>query len=369
MEYRRAGTTDMQLSLLGFGGFHLIETDNTAASRLLNSYLDRGGNYIETAFRYADGVSERRIGNAVAGRRQEYFLASKTRARDKAGATEELDQSLKNLRTDYLDVLYIHALSTVEDLENALDENGAIQAAIEAREAGKIRYIGATGHGRQEALLQAVQRFPFDLIMTGFNYYDRFNFPSTEDLLLPAAAHRGIGVLAMKAFADGYLYASPEQALRYVMALPVAAIVAGMNTMKLLEEDFRIIENEQPMTEEEKENLFRNAPELGDYVCRLCGECAEEGFDPEDFFLLEGVFDRQMDSRRVEDSPRYALRERLKQWFGQEERALTEYASLKVRIDPNEDYRHLNPRCPYGIDIDRKLKIVHEKLTRYNCLY
>jgi predicted aldo/keto reductase-like oxidoreductase len=369
MEYRQAGKTDMRLSLLGFGGFHLIETDNTAASRLLNAYLDRGGNYIETAARYADGVSERRIGSAVAGRRREYFLASKAGTRDKAGAKAELERSLKNLRTDYLDVFYIHSLTTIEDLHEALDENGAIQAALEARDEGKIRYIGATGHGRQEALYHAVQRFPFDLIMTGFNYYDRFNFPSTEDLLLPAAEQRGTGVLAMKAFGDGFLHASADQALRYVMSLPVATIVVGMNTMELLEKDFSIAENETAMTEEEKEKLFRHAPELGDYVCRLCGECAEEGFDPESYFLLEGLFDRQMDSRRVEDAPRYALRERLKHWFGQQEAAKNEYASLKVKIDPAEDYRRLNSRCPYGIDVDRKLKIIHEKLTDMQYLF
>ena len=369
MEYRQAGKTDMKLSLLGFGGFHLIETDNREAATLINAYLDRGGNYIETAARYAEGTSERRIGRAVSSRRQEYYLASKTGARDKAGATAELERSLKNLKTDYLDVLYIHALRDVDDLQTALDENGALQAALEAQEAGKIRYIGATGHGRQEALARAIEQFPFDLIMTGFNYYDRFNFPSTEDLLLPSARQRGVSVLAMKAVGDGFLYRSYDQALRYVMSLPVDCIVAGMNTMDILKKDFAVGENEAPMSEEEKENLFRNAPELGDYVCRLCGECAEGDFDPATYFLLEGLFDRQMDSRRVEETAQYALRERLKNWFGQEETAAKEYAALPLKIDPEADYSRLNARCPYGIDIDRKLKLVHEKLSRGEYLY
>ena len=113
----------------------------------------------------------------------------------------------------------------------------------------------------------------------------------------------------------------------------------------------------------EKEDLFKQAPELGDYVCRFCGDCAVNGFDPQTIFSVEAMFDRQMDDQRVDDSAQYALRERLKHWFGQKELAQEEYASLKQKVDTSADYSDLSSHCPYGINVDRKLKIAHAKLT------
>ena len=118
------------------------------------------------------------------------------------------------------------------------------------------------------------------------------------------------------------------------------------------------------MTEPEKEALYRSSPELGDYVCRLCGKCRVNGFDPQSVFLLEGLFDRQMDDQRVTDAARYALRERLRAWFQQQDTAREEYEALAQKVDPARDYSDLTPLCPYGIDIDRKLKIAHGKLSR-----
>jgi hypothetical protein len=117
------------------------------------------------------------------------------------------------------------------------------------------------------------------------------------------------------------------------------------------------------MTDAEKEEVYRTAPELGDYVCRLCGKCRTDQFDPQAVFLLEAAFDRQMDSMRVDDSARYALQERLKQWFNQKDVARREYAALGLKVDPGKDYSRLSELCPYGINIDRKLKIAHEKLS------
>jgi predicted aldo/keto reductase-like oxidoreductase len=209
-----------------------------------------------------------------------------------------------------------------------------------------------------------VRQHPFDVLMTGFNYLDRFNFPGIERDLVPLARERGTGLLATKALADGYLYRSPEPALRYALALPVASVVVGANTPAMLKKDIAIARSWTAMNGAEREELFLSAPELGDYVCRQCGRCREEGFDPQQVFLLEGLFDRQMDDGRVDDASRFALRERLKHWFGQAETAREDYAALAAKVDPARDYRHLNERCPYGIDIDRKLKLAHGKLSR-----
>ncbi len=360
---RTLGRTGLELSLLGFGGFHLIEVPAREAGRLLNEYLDRGGNYIETAESYGPHVSEAKIGASVSRRRGEYVLATKTTARDRVGFLAALEGSLRRLKTDAVDVAFLHAVQTEAEAEAVLAPGGALEGALEARRAGKLRFIGVTGHGRPDGLLRAVSRRDFDVLMTGFNYFDRFNFPEIEGELLPACLSAGTGVLAMKPVADGYLYRSAERAFRYALSLPVASVVTGMNTRELMERDFQTAESFLPLTEAEKTELYANAVELGDYVCRFCGACATEGFDPQRVFRLEALFDRQMDSGTVADAAHYALRERLKHWFGQADRARAEYAALDPKVDPGRDYSASNALCPYGIDVDRKLKHAHGKLS------
>jgi uncharacterized protein len=363
MEERKLGNTGLAISVLGFGGFHLVEITTAEASHLLNAYLDAGGSYIETAASYGDGISETKIGRAVSHRRSEYVLATKSTVRTRDGCLAELERSLRNLKTDHLDVFYIHEPSTRAVVDQVLGPGGAMEAAEKARRDGKVRFIGVTGHGRPDALIDAVTRHPFSVLMTGFNYFDRFNYPATEGTLLPLCLGKGIGVLAMKSLADGYLYRSLPRALRYTLSLPVSTVVMGINSREMLAKDLEIIRGYAPMGEPEKTELYRTAPELGDYVCRLCGKCARNGFDPQKVFLLEGMFDRQMDDMRVSDTADYALRERLRFWFGQQEMAKTEYSSSPVRVDPSADYSALSPLCPYGIDVDRKLKIAHAKLS------
>lgn len=364
MEKRPLGKTRLQLSVLGFGGFHLVEIDTAEATRLLGAYLDAGGNYLETAASYGDGISETKIGRAVSHRRGDFFLATKSTQRARQEFTSELEGSLRNLRTDHVDVIFIHALQRQEEAERVLAPGGALEAAVAAKKAGKARFIAVSFHGRPDAGLYALERFPFDVLMTGFNYYDRFNYPSTEGKLLPLCIEKGVGVLAMKSLADGWLYRSPKQAIRYTLGLPVTTVVAGINSRRMLDTDLQIVSDFAPMTGGEKEDLYRAAPELGDYVCRLCGKCKVNGFDPQTVFLLEGVFDRQMDDMRVTDTALYALRERLRNWFQQQDLAREEYARLSPKVDPAHDYSELSRLCPYGIDIDRKLKIAHGKLSK-----
>ncbi len=363
MQKRKLGNTGLELSVLGMGGFHLVEVPLADATTLLNAYLDEGGNYVETAAGYGDGLSEQKIGRAIGGRRESFVLASKSTGRQAGSLRADLERTLANLGTDHLDILFMHAVQTHDDVEAILAPGGALEAAQAAQQEGKIRFIGITGHGRPDSLLEAIDRFPFAVLMTGFNYLDRFNFPAVERELMPRASAKGVGLLAMKAFADGFLYRSAETALRYALGLPVASVVAGANTMELLHRDLAIVRDFQPLTGPDREEMFRTAPELGDYVCRLCGLCRESSFDPEEIFLLEGMFDRQMDDGRVPDAARYALRERLKHWFDQAQKAQQEYAALARKVDPAVDYRGLNIRCPYGIDIDRKLKLAHGKLS------
>jgi len=258
----------------------------------------------------------------------------------------------------------MHAVQNTTEVDTILGPGGSMEGAMEARKAGKLRFIAISGHGRPDAMQEAVRRHRFDILMTGFNYFDRFNFPEIEGELLPLCQERGTGVIAMKALGDGYLYRSPAAALRYVLGLPVATVVAGMNSAEMLATNLDIVSRFTPMTDGEKEELYRSAPELGDYVCRLCGKCRTADFDPQKIFLLEGLYDRQMDDMRVDDAARYALRERLRHWFQQAELARGEYHALAAKVDPAKDYSALSALCPYRIDIDRKLKIAHGKLSQ-----
>jgi predicted aldo/keto reductase-like oxidoreductase len=370
MERRELGKTGLKLSIIGFGGFHLVEVPRKEASYLLNTYLDRGGNYIETAALYGDGNSERKVGEVVSSRRTEFVLATKTRERTREGARQSLERSLRNLRTEHVDILFMHEPQTVEEAKRILAPDGAMEAFQAAKDEGKVRFVGVSGHGRPAGILHSVENYFYDVLMTGFNYFDRFNFPQIEDELLPLCRKKGTGVLGMKALADGYLYRSTKQAIRYTLSLPITSLVLGINRRDYLEEDLGIAEGFEPMSDAEKEELYRTAPELGTYVCRLCGKCRKgDSFDPSQVFVIEGLFDRQMESYETPDPAQYALQERLKHWFDQTEWAKEEYGRLPFTVDHEKDYRSLNKLCPFGIDIDRKLKIAHAKLSGSGFLF
>ena len=220
-------------------------------------------------------------------------------------------------------------------------------------------------HGWADTLIESIHRYPLDAVMHTFNYYDRFNFPTSESELIPLCQEKGIGIVGMKAVADGLLYKSPEQAFKYTFSLPVSTFVAGFNTMEMFELDLKLAENHVPMTEDEKEELYRTAPELGNYVCRLCGKCepAPHGVPIEKIFQLEGMYDRQMRDGVVRNAAEFALRERLRQWFGVQEFAVERYAKLGVNPQHFDDCKEVESQCPYGLPIVEKLKIANYKLT------
>lgn len=365
MEKRTLGKTGLELSILGLGGFHLLETRSKDSEIIIDEYLDRGGNYVETAAFYGDGESEIKIGKVVKRRRRDCVLATKCHERRRKEAAELIDRSLRNLRVEAVDILYMHMVTTEKDVVRIFGENGAIRAAEDAREAGKTRFIGITTHGVPDATLEAIDQYPFDVVMTHFNYFDRFNFPKIEEELLPKARDLGMGIVGMKALADGFLYKNTRKAFRYTLSLPVTSIVAGANTMEMLEEDIRIVDAFRPMSPAELEALFKEAPELGNYVCRQCEKClpCPEGIDIPRVFELEGHYDRQMTDGRVRDPSEYALRERLKFWYGNIELARGEYKELKVKIDACTSCGECVPRCPYELPIIEKFRIAEYKLT------
>jgi predicted aldo/keto reductase-like oxidoreductase len=371
MEKRRLGNTGAEVTILGLGGFHLLEIPAAEAAHLVNAYLDAGGNYVETAASYGDGESEQKIGAVMKTRRHDCFLATKCGVRDRAGAAETIDRSLRNLQTDHVDLLFMHGVQTPEQLEQILSDDGALRAAEAAREAGKVSFIGITGHGQPDVLIEALGRYHFDVVMTGLNYYDRFNFPKTEEVLLPLAQERGTAFIGMKALADGLLYKSPEAALRYAWTRPIATVVAGVNTREMLGADLALAERYEPMTAREEAQLFYEAPELGTYVCRQCEACVPHasGLDIPRVFLLEGWYDRQMRDGTVREAAEFALRDRLRFWFGQQDKARGAYAALAPEADVEADFSDAEAKCPYGVPITRKLKYAHYKLSGEKVLF
>jgi predicted aldo/keto reductase-like oxidoreductase len=361
---RDFGKTGLKTSMLGFGGFHLLEIPVSEGATLLNRYLDAGGNYIETAAGYGDGESEIKIGLSVAHRRSEYILATKCGDRERAACEASIDRSLANLKTDHVDLLLMHAVGSMKELETILAPGGALEAAEKARKAGKVNFIGISMHGVPDVLVRALKEYPFDAVMTTINYYDRFNFPGIEDVLVPLAHSKGVAIILMKAVGDGLLWKSAAPAFRYAFDRDVAVVVAGANNREMLENDIRYAEQFQPMTPIEVDDLFMNAPELGNYVCRLCGKClpCPEGINIPLVFEYEGIYDRQMADGVVINPAEFALKERLRFWFQNTEIAKNRYESLERKANACTKCGDCMPRCPYKIDIIRKLAIVDYKL-------
>ena len=365
LEKRKFGKTGLETSILGFGGFHLLEIPFSEAKLLLNAYLDAGGNYIETAKGYGNGESEIKIGKAVSHRRSEFILTTKSGQRKKEAFMADIDASLINLNTDHIDLILMHAVSTIEELDTILGPGGAMEAYLAAKAQGKVRFVGISMHGQPDVLIDALHRYPFDAVMTTINFYDRFNFPEIEDVLLPLALEKETAIILMKPIADGLLWKSAPQAFKYAFSQPVSLVVTGINTPQMLQDDLKYAKDFVPMSQEESEELFKMAPELGNYVCRQCGACVPcpEKLPIPEIFKYEGYFDRQMADGIVKDPGDFALRDRLRFWFGNKIMASSKYEALAIKGDQCTKCGLCVPKCPYGIDIIKKLEIADYKLA------
>ena len=366
MEKRKLGKTGEDVTILGLGGYHLLEISDEDAIKIMNRYLDAGGNYIETAEQYGEGESERKVGLVIKDRRDDCFLTTKCHVRDKKGAEETINSSLKRLNTDHVDLLIFHEVQKEDELEQILSKDGAMEAFEKAKRDGKIRFIGISGHGIPDVLIKALKQYNFDAVMTGFNFFDRFNFPDAENILIPLAKEKGVGIIGMKAVADGLLWEYAEESFRYSLSLPIDLMVSGFNTIEMFEKDLEIVNNFKPMTEKEKEKLFNKNPILGNYICRQCNLClpCPEGIDIPKVFLYEGWYDRQLRDRVIRETPDFALRDRLRFWFDNRDKAKKAYSTLDKKADACTKCDECMPKCPYGIDIISKLDNSHYKLTR-----
>src|SRR6202162_733843 len=257
------GRTGVQVSAMGLGGYHLgsAETDQ-AANEIVAKALDHGVTFFDNAWEYHDGLSEDRLGKALRGKRAQAFVMTKvcTHGRDKKIAMRMLEESLRRLQTDHLDLWQIHEVVYDNDPDLIFAPNGAAEALAEAKKQGKVRFIGFTGHKDPEIHLKMLSHdFPFDAVQMPLNCFDA-TFRSFETHVLPEAARRGIAVLGMKSLGgSGEMVrhggVTAQQGLRYAMSLPVATTISCIESMEVLDQNLAVATNFQPFSAAELQEL------------------------------------------------------------------------------------------------------------------
>lgn len=264
MRYRPFGKIGDSVSSLGFGAMNLPGVPLEQARAALNYALDHGINYIDTAAAYRN--SEEIIGECISHRRHEFFLATKTNKRDYVSAKAEIEQSLMRMKTDVIDLLQIHYVNYARDFKAAMAEDGAYQAALEAKQAGKIRHIGITGH-RPELLARWIRQDHFDQVLFHLNLAQ----PFALDELIPELVRRNMGRVSMKPLSGGFIQ-PVEQAIRYPYSQDVHVIISGMVSVDEVKENIAAMERE--IGEEERHELESLAQELSTHHCRRCNYCS-----------------------------------------------------------------------------------------------
>ena len=262
---RDLGTTGEKVSILGLGGSHIGWPEEKVGIEIIRTAIDNGINFMDNSWDYNDGISELRMGKALqGGYRERVFLMTKLDSRSKQGAIKQIDESLKRLKTDYVDLMQIHEVSQENDPDLAFGPEGAIEGLIEARKAGKIKFIGFTGHKSPEIHLKMLQTafandFRFDTVQMPLNLFDA-HFNSFEQKVMPVLLKQNIGIIGMKPLADANIVksgtASAIECLRYTMSLPVSVTLTGCESMEILEQAITAAKKFKPLTNEERTALL-----------------------------------------------------------------------------------------------------------------
>ncbi len=329
MEYRILGKTGLNISRLGFGGIPIQRID-AEGTRVLMHQLQRAGvNFLDTARGYT--VSEEYLGYALEGIRQDFIIATKSMARTREAMAADIDISLKNLRTDYIDLYQVHN-ATAEQLEQVVAPGGALEALLEAKAAGKIGHIGLTSH--------SLDTFKMALDM---DWVETFMFPykiveTQAEALIAKAAAKNIGFICMKPLAGGAIE-DAALALRYICDNQnVTVVIPGMAEPKELEQNIAAVSDTSPITPEEKAAFLAIRSQLGTQFCRRCNYCqpCAAGINISGAFLFDGYLQR------------YGLGD----WAKERYASLPRHASDCLGCGACED------RCPYNLPIRDMLKKV-----------
>ncbi len=351
MEKRTLGRTGWSVSAISFGAIKLPRISLNECDSLLNRALDSGINFIDTADCYGD--SEEKIGQVLKKRRREFYLSTKVDERDRAGVRAKLDRCLRRLRTEWIDLLFFHDVRGGE--YERIFSTGGLEELQKAQQKGEITHIGISIHNNLAMMRQALESGVFSVLMVAYSALDEDRL--TADLL-PLAASKGVGLVAMKPLAGGRLAdipargwdaarfhgESPAQiALRYVLSnLHICCAIPGMMALNELEENLRVGRRPRNLSAEEIKDFMAMAVEAGKGFCRNCGYClpCPEGIPIPDIFRYEN----------------YYLQYGLKDW------AKEQYRALASNAQGCSDCQTCTEKCPYGVSIPSGLKKAHNLL-------
>lgn len=331
MEYITLGRTGLKISRLGFGGIPIQRIDEAQAKQLLDAVRAAGINFIDTARGYT--VSEELIGAAIEGHRDEFVLATKSMARDKASMARDIEISLKNLRTDHIDLYQIHNCPP-DQLEQVCGEDGALAALLEAKAAGKIGHIGITAHS-SETFAKALELDWVETVMFPYSIVE-----TQGEELMAKAKEKNIGFIDMKPMAGGAIE-DPDLAIRYICANPnVGVVIPGMYSVEEVAQNVSAAENVDPFTAEETAAIEKIRRELGTTFCRRCGYCApcSVGINIPNMFVFHGYLSR----------------------YGLQDWAKDRYAAMPAKAGNCVECGICETRCPYQLPIREMLKKVAE---------
>lgn len=332
MEYRRLGKTELMVSAIGFGGIPIQRVNCDAAKEVIIRAEELGINFIDTARGYT--VSEEYIGEALEGRRDKWIIATKSMARTKEAMEKDIEISLKNLKTDYIDLYQIHNVKELDTYKQILDENGAVTALLEAKKAGKIGHIGITAH-TMDALKVAVASEVFETIMYPYNIIE-----NQAEGLFETAKKLDIGIIAMKPLAGGAL-TDGALAMKYILNNDnITLAIPGMGNIQELEQNCSALNGDKKLTAEEIKKCRSIAEEMGQVFCRRCGYCAPcpKGIDIPFSFILKAYYDNYD----------------LKDW------AHERYKSMGSHAENCEACGICEKRCPYDLPIRNMIKDVKD---------
>ena len=256
---RRLGRTGIEVTILGLGGEGILRTYGYGkeAYQLINKAVDLGINYLESARAYSG--SESYYGNALKERRKDIFFASKSHARDKKGALHHLHETLKNLKTDYLNLWQVHDVRTEEDIGEIFGPRGALEAFAEARDKGLARFIGVTGHHDPSIIRRCIEKFDFDTVLIPVNPAEP-KYKSFIHEVIPVANKKGMGIIGMKVYFRGLAarlpgFVSLGPLYRYALSQPITTAVIGCDGVEQLEENVKFAGSFKAMTGVEQKEM------------------------------------------------------------------------------------------------------------------
>ena len=327
MEYRLLGKTGLTISRMGLGGIPIQRIDAEGTKKLVYQLMEAGVNYIDTARGYT--VSEQYLGYALEGIRDKFVLATKSMARTKEAMAKDIDISLGNLKTDYIDLYQVHNPNMAQ-LEQVIGEGGALEALLEAKEQGKIGHIGLTAHSI-EVFEKALELPWVETFMFPYNIVETHG-----EALIAKCVEKNIGFVDMKPLAGGALE-DATLAMRFLVSNPnVTVVIPGMADEKEIEQNLAACADTAPLSAEEQAKVASLRETLGTQFCRRCNYCAPctVGINIPGVFLFQGYLDR----------------------YGLEAWAKDRYGAMAVKASACVECGACEPRCPYGLPIRKMLK-------------